>query len=400
MDISFSPEDEAFRAEVRAFLAENLTPELKAQTCAMTSVFLEKPAAIAWQKVLHRRGWVAPGWPKEYGGTGWTETQKYIFDIEMARAEAPPLIPMGLKMVAPVIMKFGRQDQKDYFLPKTLAGDLYWCQGYSEPGSGSDLASLKTRADSDGDDYIVNGSKIWTTHAHYADWIFCLVRTDGSGKPQDGITFLLIDMKTPGISIRPLITMAGDHEVNQVFFDNVRVPKANRVGEEGKGWTYAKYLLEFERGGSYSARLKTALETARRIAGTEAGEGAGALLDDPLFRTKLDEAEIDLLGLEMTEHRIMAVISKGGSPGPESSLLKTRGSETQQRITEIALEAVGKWGMPFQRGEAAPRGNAPAVGPDYAERVVPHYLNTRAASIYGGSNEVQRNIMAKLVLGL
>lgn len=399
MDISFSPEDEAFRAEVRAFLDANLTPELKAQTRAMTSVFLERPTAIAWQKILHSRGWVAPAWPVEYGGTGWTETQKYIFDIEIARAEAPPLIPMGLKMVAPVIMKFGTQEQKDYFLPRTLAGDMYWCQGYSEPGSGSDLASLKTRADADGDDYVINGSKIWTTHAHYADWIFCLVRTDASGKPQEGISFLLIDMKTPGISVRPLITMAGDHEVNQVFFDNVRVPKGNRIGEEGKGWTYAKYLLEFERGGSYSTRLKVALDSLRRIAGAET-DGGQPLIEDPGFRAKIDAAEIDLLSLEMTEHRIMASLSKGGSPGPESSLLKTCGSETQQRITEIAVEAIAQWGTPFQRGEAAPAGNTPLVGPDYAARVVPHYLNTRAASIYGGSNEVQRNIMAKLVLGL
>jgi acyl-CoA dehydrogenase len=400
MDISFSPEDEAFRAEVRAFLEANLTPELKALNRALTSVFVERPAAIQWQKILHTKGWVAPSWPVEHGGTGWTETQKYIFDIELARAEAPPLIPMGLKMVAPVIMKFGRQDQKDYFLPRTLAGDIYWCQGYSEPGSGSDLASLKTKAESDGDDYIVNGSKIWTTHAHYADWIFCLVRTDATGKPQDGITFLLIDMKTPGISIRPLVTMAGDHEVNQVFFDNVRVPKANRIGEEGKGWTYAKYLLEFERGGSYSARLKVALDGIRRMARAETDDAGQPLIEDPTFRGKIDEAEIELLGLEMTEHRIMAALSKGGSPGPESSLLKTRGSETQQRLTEIAIEAVGKWGVPFLRGEAAPAGNQPPVGPDYAGRVVPHYLNTRAASIYGGSNEIQRNIMAKLVLGL
>ncbi|WP_439815358.1 acyl-CoA dehydrogenase family protein [Zavarzinia sp. CC-PAN008] len=397
MNLEFSIEDEAFRSSVRSFLEANLTPELRAVAARSTSVFTEKPDAIAWQKILAAKGWAAPTWPVEHGGTGWTSTQVYIFESELARAGAPSMIPMGLRMVSPVIMAFGTPEQKQKFLPPTLAGDLYWCQGYSEPGSGSDLAALSMRAVPDGDDYVINGSKIWTTHAHYADWIFALVRTDASGKPQTGITFLLIDMKTPGISIRPLITLAGDHEVNQVFFEDVRVPQGNRIGDEGKGWTYAKYLLEFERGGAYGARLQQATATLRRILESEAGP-LGRLIDDPTFAARLAEVEIDVQGLTVTEHRVMAEISRTGRPGPESSLLKTRGTEVSQRITELGIEAIGSYAMPYERTE--PGANEGAIGPDYAGRSMGTYLNTRAASIYGGSNEIQRNIMAKAVLGL
>ncbi|MGB5949561.1 MAG: acyl-CoA dehydrogenase family protein [Parvibaculum sp.] len=400
MDLNFTREDAAFRDEVRAFLDEKLTPELKEAGSLTTSVFTDKKWNLAWQKILYEKGWVAPNWPVEYGGTGWTEMQKYIWASECARAGTPHLSPMGLRMCAPVLMKYGTPEQKAFYLPRILKGEDYWCQGYSEPGSGSDLASLQLRAVSDGDDYVLNGSKIWTTHAHFANRMFCLVRTKWDGKPQEGITFLLLEMNTPGIKVEPIITLAGEHEVNQVFFDEVRVPKANRVGPEHEGWTVAKYLLEFERGGAYAAGLAVGLEKLRAIAMAErAGDGT-RLIDEPAFRRKLDETEISVKAMEITEHRVMAELAGGKNPGPASSMLKTRGTETTQAIDELAVEALAYYANADQRAAREPGSNIAPIGPAHGLTVMPRYLNNRAASIYGGSNEIQRGIMAKLVLGL
>ncbi len=399
MDLSLCPEDAAFRDEVRAFLNEKLTPDLREAGRLAASVFAEREVNLAWHRILYAKGWVAPAWPKEYGGTGWTEMQRYIFASECASANAPLLSPMGLRMCGPVLMRFGTPEQKAFYLPRILKGEDYWCQGYSEPGSGSDLASLQCKAVRDGDHYVVNGTKIWTTHAHYANRMFCLVRTDGTKKPQEGITFILIDMETPGIVVKPIITMAGDHEVNQVFFDNVRVPVQNRVGDEGQGWTVAKYLLEFERGNAYAAGLKVAIASVRQLAAQTQGDGV-RLIDDETFRRKLDEAEIELEAIEFTEHRIMSALSSGQNPGPASSMLKARGTEMSQRIGELGIEALGVYGAPFQPEARVPGSNVAPIGPAEGVTVVPKYLNNRASSIYGGSNEVQRNIMAKLVLGL
>jgi acyl-CoA dehydrogenase len=400
MDLNLTRDDAAFRDEVRAFLDEKLTPELKNAGSLTTSVFTDKPWNLKWQKILHEKGWAAPSWPVEYGGTGWSEMQKYIFASECSRAGTPGLSPMGLRMCAPVLMKYGTPEQKSFFLPRILAGDDYWCQGYSEPGSGSDLASLQLRAVSDGDDYVLNGSKIWTTHAHFANRMFCLVRTNSDGKPQQGITFLLLEMDMPGIKVEPIITLAGEHEVNQVFFDDVRVPKANRVGPENDGWTVAKYLLEFERGGAYAAGLAVGLEKIKAIAGTERDGSGVRLIDDAAFRRKVAEAEIAVKAVEITEHRVMAALAGGKNPGPASSMLKTRGSEMTQAIDELAVEAVAYYGGADQRPAREPGSNVEPVGPRHALTAMPRYLNDRAATIYGGSNEIQRGIMAKLVLGL
>lgn len=399
MELAMAAEDAAFRDEVRTFLDTHLTDELREAGRLTTSVFTDRDYNLKWHKILYEKGWVAPNWPEEYGGTGWSEMQKYIWSSECARAQTPNLSPMGLRMCGPVIMKYGTQEQKDFYLPRILAGEDYWCQGYSEPGSGSDLASLQCKAVRKGDEYVINGTKIWTTHAHFANRMFCLVRTDVSGKPQQGITFLLIDMDTPGLKVEPILTMAGDHEVNQVFFDDVRVPVKNRVGEENDGWTVAKYLLEFERGGAYAAGLEVNIQQVEHIANQEAADG-GKLIDDPAFKAKLDDAAIRVKALEMTEHRIMSAMSAGQNPGPASSMLKTGGTELKQLIDTLAVEAVGYYMAPFEREAREPGSNIAPVGPDYALTPMATYLNNRASSIYGGSNEVQRNIMAKLVLGL
>ena len=400
MNLELSPEEGAFRDEVRAFLDTALTPELRAAGQRTTSVFTDKRYSIEWQRILHAKGWIAPSWPKEYGGTGWNEMQRYIFARECARAGAPGLAPMGLRMVAPAIMRFGTAEQKAHYLPRILSGEDYWCQGYSEPGSGSDLASLQLRATSDGNDYILNGSKIWTTHAQWADRIFCLVRTRADGKPQAGITFLLIDMKSPGISVKPIISLAGEHEVNQVFFDNVRVPKANRLGEENQGWTVAKYLLEFERGGGSAAGLKVSLARIRAIAETEPGDDGCMLIDNSSFSSKLAAAEIVIEAVEMTEHRVMCAFSAGANPGPASSMLKAQGTEAMQRLDELAIEACARYATVEQSEARKVGSNVTPVGPAHSLFAMPRYLNNRAASIYGGSNEIQRNIIAQLVLGL
>jgi acyl-CoA dehydrogenase len=400
MDLSLTTEERAFQDEVRAFLDEALTPELRSAGRSATSVFSEPEFSLPWQKKLFAKGWVAPSWPKEYGGTGWGEMKRAIFSAEFARAGAPGLAPMGLRMVGPCLMGHGTEEQKAFFLPRILSGEDYWCQGYSEPGAGSDLASLQLRADSDGDDYILNGSKIWTTHAHYANRMFCLVRTRFDGKPQQGITFLLLEMATPGITVAPIITLAGDHEVNQVFFDNVRVPKSGRVGEENRGWTVAKYLLEFERGGGSAPGLKVSLGRVRALAGAEPDDGGASLLDDPDFRSRLAGLEVLVEAIEMTEHRVLADLAEGRNPGPASSMLKTQGTEAMQTIDELTIDAAAHYGRVDQLEARRPGANIPIVGPQHSLTAMPRYLNNRAASIYGGSNQIQRDIMARLILGL
>lgn len=400
MDIQFSAEDEAFRSEVRAFLDEKLTDDMRRAAERTTTVFADKELAMRWQAILVEKGWAVPSWPVEHGGTDWTPNQKYIFGEELSRAHAPGLIPLGLRMLAPVIFKYGTQEQKDYYLPRMLSGEHYWCQGYSEPGSGSDLSSLKTAAVADGDDYIVNGTKIWTTHAQFADHIFCLVRTDNSGKPQAGITFLLIPMDIPGITVEPIITIAGDHEVNQVFFDDVRVPQANRIGPEHQGWTVAKYLLEFERGGGGSApRLFEHLREVKALAQQECADNT-PLWDDPDFRNAVSEAEIQVNALQFAELVTLDKLSRGESPGPGSSLAKNTSVELGQTLNTLQLEAVHHYGLPDANQISLNGFNEAWPGPEYAETVTSRYINSRAASIFGGSREVQKNIVAKAVLGL
>ena len=402
MNFEFDAADEAFRTEVRTFLARELTPDLRAATRKTTTVFADKDVAMRWQAILVRKGWAVPAWPVEHGGTGWGPTQKFIFAEECARAGAPGLIPLGLRMLAPVLFRYGTPEQKAEYLPKMLSGEHYWCQGYSEPGSGSDLSSLKTRATKDGDDYVVNGTKIWTTHAQFADHIFCLVRTNDAVKPQAGITFLLIDMAAPGVVVKPIITLAGDHEVNQVFFDNVRVPQSNRVGAEDDGWTVAKYLLEFERGGGGAAvRLKNGVDELRALARRQCDGGGAALADDPLFAKRIADLEIRVMALEFAELATLARMARGGSPGPESSLQKNTSVDIGQTLETLLLEAIDYYGLPqakFLSIDGSDRDGWP--GPAGTEIAVARYLNGRAASIFGGAREVQKNIVAKVVLGL
>jgi len=407
MDLEFSKEDLAFRDEVRAFIAEAFDDDMRAHSAQSKNAHIDKAGQVRWLKRLNDKGWIAPDWPKEYGGTGWSHAQKYIFDMEMALAGAPATSNMGLKMCAPVVMAFGTPEQKAQHLPKILSTDVWWCQGYSEPGSGSDLASLSMKAERDGDHYVLNGSKIWTTYAQWADWMFCLVRTSNEAIRQQGISFLLLDMNTPGITIVPLPTLdgppEGDQEINQVFFENVRVPVSNRIGEEGQGWTYAKYLLQFERGNPYAAGLTNQLNKVRKIASLEPSDGGGRMIDDPDFRKKLSEMQIKVDVLNATELRMFSARSAGEAMGAASSMLKLEGSQAQQAVTELALEAAGIYAQPFvQDTWAEIRGerNEPRAGPDYAATIAPTYFNYRKTSIYAGSNEIQHNIMAKMVLGL
>ncbi len=400
MDLSFKPEHETFRDEVRKFLKDELTEELLEAGKLTASVFSEVEFSSKWHKILYKKGWIGASWPEEYGGTGWDDMQRYIFRSECASAGTPSPTAMGLAMVGPVLMKHGTQKQKDFYLPRILSGEDFWCQGYSEPGSGSDLASLQCKAVRDGDHYLVNGTKIWTTHAQHANRIFCLVRTDNSGKPQQGITFILIDMDTPGIEIKPIITLAGDHEVNQTFFDDVKVPVENVVGEENDGWTVAKYLLEFERGGGYAASLQDQARKIKSIASKERSDSGESLLEDKNFSRALNEVEIEVQAVLMTEHRIMSDITERGHPGPASSILKSRGSELKQTLDELAVTAMGYYTLPLQNEARKLGSNFEVIGPDYGVTIYPQYLNNRATTIYGGSNEVQKNIMAKFVLGL
>lgn len=395
MDLNFTEQERQFQHDVRQFLAEHLTPDIVEDTARNSSVFVEKDLALHWQAILVEKGWAVPQWPVAHGGTDWTPAQKYIFSRECYLAGAPMLIPLGLLMLAPVIMAFGSEEQKAEYLPKILSGEHYWCQGYSEPGAGSDLASLKLKAEADGDDYIVNGSKLWTTHAHLADHIFCLVRTSNSERPQQGISFLLVDMDSPGVTVEPILTMAGDHEVNQVFFDDVRVPQKNRIGEENKGWSYAKYLLEFERGGGFSApRIQHELDRLRNMV-EEAIKTVDNFDESGEIERRIARIDIDLKALEITELRILSAVSGGGNPGPESSILKLNTVRLEQAINELAVDVMGYRGLTMN-----PVAGGSPYREDFTASVVPRYLNNRAASIFGGSQEVQRNIIAKMVLGL
>lgn len=402
MDLTFSLKDLAFRDEVRAFLAENLSERLRDGARRTAGVFVEPDIGLEWHRILFRKGWAAPHWPKEDGGTGWTPTQRFLFEKECSLAGAPALSVLGLRLVGPVICAFGTPEQKARFLPRILSGDDYWCQGYSEPGSGSDLASLRTAARLDGAAYVINGSKIWTTHAHHANWMFALVRTDATVKPQHGITFLLVPMDQPGVDVAPILSMSGDHEVNQVFLTDARTGVENRVGEEGQGWTIAKFLLENERGGScFAPRLLRAIGELAQLA-KEAPSGVnGALAHDPRFRDRLARARLEAEALEVTELRILADLAKGRAPGPQTSLTKLLGSNLGQQVDTLRLELYGydALQLPIERplyGNEAPE----PVGSVGAQLAMGRYLNNRAATIFGGSNEVQKNIIAKSVLGL
>ena len=397
MDLDFSAEDVAFRDEMRGFIAENYPAETRAHQEA--GLELTREDYLSWHRVLGARGWSAPSWPVEFGGPGWSPIQRFIFAEELAHAATVPILPFGVNMVAPVIQRFGTPEQKQRFLPPLLRGEVWWCQGYSEPGAGSDLAGLSTRAVRDGDHYVVSGQKTWTTLAQFADWGFFLVRTDPAAKKQEGISFLLIDMTSPGVTVRPIITLDGAHEVNEVWLDDVRVPVENRVHEENAGWTCAKFLLAHERTGIAGvARSKRGLDKLRAAAATEQQDGK-PLAEDPFFARKVAELEIDLLALEYTELRGLAREGEGRGPGPESSLLKIRGTEIQQRSTELILEVAGRYGSAHLSG-ITPGDNDLAVGPAYARDAADTYFNMRKTSIYGGSNEIQRNIIAKAVLGL
>jgi alkylation response protein AidB-like acyl-CoA dehydrogenase len=396
MKLDFDPETEAFRDEVRAFFAAALTDDLRAARRYMTSVYCDDVSSRAWQKILYDKGWLVPSWPEEYGGTGWTLTQRYVFACETVRAGPPPISPMGIGMLGPALLGCGTEEQKRYYLPRMLRGDDFWCQGYSEPQAGSDLARLATRARVDGDDYIVTGTKIWTTHAHYANRMFCLVRTGEFQRPQEGVTFLLMDMDAPGVSTRPIRFFSGDYEQSQVFFEAVRVPRRNAVGAEHEGWTVTKYLLEFERGGNASAPgLLLALERlARRLA---PAEGLPGELDLSRRAGELDAA---IRALEALELRCLAETERSGSPGPSASMLKIRATELSQALSALSVEAAGYYGVPWQHDVIDGRGAVPPLGTDADAVAAPFYFNNRAATIYGGSNEIQRNIIAKRVLGL
>ena len=392
MDTSFAPEDLAFRDEVRAFFAEAYDADLQAR---LNNLETFKDAVIDWQKRLYKQGWIAPGWPKEYGGTGWNATQKFIFETERSAAGIRDVIPFGLNMVGPVIYAFGNEEQKERFLPGILQSDDWWCQGYSEPGAGSDLASLKTRAVREGDEYVVTGAKIWTSYAQYADWIFCLVRTSSEGKKQNGISFLLIDMNSPGIKVNPIVSIDNHHSLNEVEFNDVRVPVANLIGEQDKGWTYAKALLAHERTAIAGvADSKRSLAETRAFAEREVN-GGKSLLSDPLFQKRLSDIEIELMALEFTELRVLATVAAGGAPGAESSMLKIKGTEMQQAVQELRMDVAA-----YYQGVLPNDLTPEQLGHDFGSQARQTYMYGRASTIYGGSNEVQKNIIAKAVLGL
>ena len=401
MDFSFSAEDRAFQAEVREWLEDAWPPSVRERQKKSALARVSKDEQIGWQQALAEKGWAATNWPKEHGGAGFTPTQNYLFDMEVARAGAPNVLPFGINMVAPVIMKFGTEEQKQRFLPDILHSRVWWCQGYSEPGSGSDLASLSTRAEDKGDHYLVNGVKTWTTLAQHADWIFCLVRTSKEERKQLGISFLLIDMRSQGVEVRPIITLdqplEGLQEINTVYFEDVKVPKDNLIGKEGQGWTCAKYLLEFERGNAYSPRLKVSLAKLKEIANSMAQDESPQL---NAIVQKIASTEIDILALEFTELRILGALAAGQNVGPESSLLKTRGTELQQQVSELWLELSGYYALALDRSTPFEGDNFQPTGPGWTNGVAQSYFNLRKVSIYAGSNEIQRNIMAKLVLGL
>jgi hypothetical protein len=404
MDLEFTTDDLAFRDEVRAWLKDHLTDDVKRRMALSKNGSLDEKHQKAWLKLLADKGWLCTNWPVEYGGPGWSQTQKYIFEMEFSLAGAPRMGSMGVRMCAPVIMQFGTEEQKKRFLPPILKSDVWWCQGYSEPGAGSDLAGLQMSARREGDYYILNGSKTWTTYAQWADWIFCLVRTSKEEKKQNGISFILVDMKSPGITITPIHTLdemkPGEQEINSVFFNDVKVPVENLIGKEGEGWTCAKYLLTFERGSAYAPGCRNALRKAREIAGAEVKAGR-PLLEDPDFARKMTAIEVEIEALDFTERRIFDRLSSGQSVGAMSSLMKTRGSEISQKITEIVLEAAGDYGHPFVQDSFAHLdggANDALPAPEHLITAAPSYFNHRKVSIYAGSNEIQRNIMAQMIM--
>ncbi|WP_280152512.1 acyl-CoA dehydrogenase family protein [Piscinibacter sp. XHJ-5] len=392
MDLNFTPEEQAFRAQIRAWVAENLPQDLSHKV--HHALHLSRDDMQRWAKILGKKGWLGYGWPQQFGGPGWNAVQRHLFEEELARAGAPRIVPFGPVMVAPVIMAFGSPEQQKKHLPGIMSGEVWWSQGYSEPGSGSDLASVKTRAERRGDKYIVNGQKTWTTLGQYGEWIFCLVRTSTEGKPQTGISFLLIDMKSPGITVRPIITLDGEHEVNEVFFDNVEVPVENLVGEENKGWTYAKYLLAHERTNIADVnRAKRELERLKRIAQAE------GVYDEPRFRDQIALLEVDIVALEMMVLRVLSAEKSGKQSLDVAGLLKIRGSEIQQRYAELMMLAAGPYSVAFIREAMEAGWQGDCVGAHYIAPLASTYFNYRKTTIYGGSNEVQRNIVSQTVLG-
>ena len=398
MNLNFSPEEISFQEEVRDFLKQELTQDLVNAAKHTSAVFTEKEVAMKWQKKLAKKGWLVPSWPEEYGGTNWTQTQRYIFSSECAKAGAPNLIPMGLAMIGPLLLGKGTKEQKDYYIPRIISGEDYWCQGYSEPGAGSDLASLQCKAERVGDEYVINGTKIWTTHAHLANKIFCLVRTDNSGKNQEGITFLMLDMNQPGVKVEPILTMAKDHDFNQVVFTDAVAKVSDRIGEENQGWSVAKYLLEFERsGGIGGSKSLSDLDFIRRLIKKISSTHKDSSFADT-YNTKVAELEIKALSIQYNSLRILSSLTKGNSPGPESSMMKRLVTDLEQEISELTLEVIGYYGIPFQ--DTSLGSNKPAIGDEDYRSIASKYQNLRATTIYGGSNEIQRNIMAKAVLGL
>ncbi|MCZ2496804.1 pimeloyl-CoA dehydrogenase large subunit [Xylophilus sp. Kf1] len=398
MDLQFTPRQLAFRDEVRAFLKDKLPADLSHKV--RNGLRVSKADLERWHAILHERGWLANHWPEQYGGPGWGAIEKFIFENECAIAGSPRTVPFGVSMLGPVLIKYGSDAHKDYWLPRILNGDDWWCQGYSEPGAGSDLASVKTTAVREGDHYVVNGQKTWTTLGQHANMIFCLVRTDRQAKAQAGISFLLMDMTAPGVEVRPIITLDGEHEVNEVFFTDVKVPVENLVGEENKGWTYAKYLLTYERTNIAGVGFSVAaLARLKEIAATVQANGR-PLAKDPLFATRLAQVEIDLENMKTTNLRVIAAVAGGGAPGAESSMLKIRGTEIRQEILSLTRRAMGPYALPFTE-EALHAGHEDlAVGPDGAAGAAASYFNHRKLSIFGGSNEIQKNIISKMILGL
>ncbi len=395
MDLTFSDEERAFRIEVQTFLKEKLPARLAAKTRAGQS--LTKAEHEEWHAILNARGWLAGNWPKAHGGIDWNAVERHIFEEECALAYAPRIVPFGLMMLGPVLQKFGSEAQKAHWLPRILTGEDWWCQGYSEPGAGSDLASLKTRALRDGDHYIVNGQKTWTTLGQHANMIFCLVRTDPDAKKQEGISFLLIDMHSPGVEVRPIVLLDGSAEVNEVWFTDVRVPAENLVGKENEGWTYAKYLLTHERTNIAGTGFSNAgLEAVKRIAAQEQS-GGQPLIRNPHFAARLAKVEIDLMAMATTNLRIISAAKGGHTPGVEASMLKVKGSVIRQEINDLARRAAGPYALPFAN-ETLEGANEPRPGPDYAGPLAAQYFNNRKLSIYGGSNEIQRQIIAKSAL--
>lgn len=398
MDLNFTPEEEAFRVEVADFFARELPPAVAGKV--RTGRRLTKADMEGWHAILNKRGWLAPHWPEEYGGTGWSVVERFIFELEAALAHAPMPLPFGFNMLAPVLIRYASEEQKEYWLGRMLRGDDWWCQGYSEPGAGSDLANINTTAVRDGDDYVINGQKTWTTLGQHANMMFCLVRTERTPRRQEGISFVLVDMTSPGVEVRPIITLDGDHEVNEVFFTDVRVPVANLIGEEGKGWTYAKYLLTYERTSMAGIGASTAaLINLKQIASEEKKAGR-PLIDDPFFAARIARVEIELANLRTTAMRVVAAAANGEAPGAESSMLKVRGTEVQQEISSLARRALGPAALPFRAEALELQSEADLLDLDIAPAVTPTYLNLRKLTIFGGSNEIQRNIISKAILRL